>query len=71
MKRKYTTALQDAQFLALRTAAATKKWQPGDACLAYRGREVTSVARVEGDTVYLADGTHMHVSRMRFVTEAR
>lgn len=68
MKRRYTTREQDREFLRRAFADATRDWKVGDACLAYRGGEATTVARVEGDIVYLANGDQMHRTKMRSVT---
>ena len=63
MGRKRT--LEDAQFLSRRLADATRAWRPGDECRSYRGNETTTVLRVDGEIVYLANGDSMHVSKMR------
>lgn len=51
--------------LARAFAGATKTWRAGDRCQSFRGPGTTEVVRVEGESVYLADGTSGHISRMR------
>lgn len=64
MKRR-TTKREDAAFLARAFEGATRTWKVGDECQGYRGAETTTVVRIEGDIVHLADGTSIHRSRMR------
>ena len=59
MSRRHTTRAQDAQFLASLLLHASTAWKAGDACLSYRGDAETTVARVEGDIVYLSNGESM------------
>lgn len=65
MARRYTTRREDAAFVLRALAGARKTWQVGDACQPYRGTVETTVARVDGDIVHLANGESMHRSRMR------
>lgn len=65
MARRYTTRREDAAFMMNVLAGATKGWKVGDACRAYRGTDTTTVIRIEGDAVYLANGDSMHRSKMR------
>ncbi len=71
MARRYTTRDEDARYILSRIALAMRTWQVGEACASFtNGRPgidvpYTTVARIDGDTVYLADGTSGHRSKMR------
>jgi hypothetical protein len=65
MARRGQISISDAAFLRERFADATKDWQPGDACLSFKGNEPTCVAVVIGDIVHLEDGTSGHRTKMR------
>ena len=65
MARRYTTRLQDAEFVARRLSDATRDWKIGDACRSYDNSANTTVERVDGAIVVLANGDSMHVSKMR------
>ena len=56
---------RDRTYLAGRLANLRRDWKPGDRCLAARGRAVTTVERVEGEIVYLANGDSLHWSNVR------
>lgn len=58
---------RDAAVLAVLAARVRREWKPGDVVRAFgRGPEATtSVARVDGEVVYLADGTSAHWSNVR------
>lgn len=63
--KRHTTRAEDAAFLQRRVVDATHAWKVGDGCLPYRGREVTSVVRIDGDIIHLANGDALHRSHMR------
>ena len=65
MSRRYTTRAQDLAFLREVFEDSTRTWQIGDLCRPAQGRETTSVARIEGSIVHLANGQHLHITRMR------
>lgn len=65
-RAKGTTKAEDAAYMLGRLADARRAWKPGDACRSFhRGvLPTTTVLRVEGSIVYLADGSDGHVSNM-------
>lgn len=65
MARRYITREQDKAFITSLMKQACKDWKPGDPCRPYKGTQNTTVARVEGDIVYLANGESLHRSKMR------
>lgn len=69
-KRRYTTRAEDAAFLLDAFADLRRTWKVGDVCRPYRGTEPTTVIKLDGDAVYLANGESLHVSRMRSVKES-
>lgn len=64
-RRRHTTRTEDTAFLLQRYAEATRKWTVGERCLSYNMRVVTTVRRIDGDIIFLANGEHMHRSHMR------
>jgi hypothetical protein len=66
-KRRYTTRQEDAAFILRRLAESRRTWQVGDRCLTYNLQGETTVARIDGEIVHLANGDHMHVTKMRGV----
>lgn len=65
MSRRHTTKAEDRAYLAKRLGDLRTEWKPGDRCLALRGTEATTVAKVEGQIITLANGDSMHFSHMR------
>jgi len=64
-KRRYTTAAEDRAFIASALAGANKDWKIGDEAQTFKGVHTARVERIDGDIIYLSDGTSGHRSRMR------
>lgn len=67
MRRRYTTAREDAAFLFRRLAEGTREWKVGDECMSWNMQTVTRVKEIRGDIVHLENGDHMHRTKMRVV----
>jgi len=63
--RRYATRDETRAFLQRKFDDLNTQWLVGMPCLAYRGSEVTTIVKLEGDAAYLANGDSMHISRMR------
>lgn len=59
------TRTTTAKWLGERLEDLGRGWKPGDACASARGPIPTTLVRIEGESAILADGTSVHVTRMR------
>lgn len=65
-KRYYKDPQRDADYLAKRLAEAARSWAVGDKCLGFTGARVTTtIVKIDGDILYLANGQSGHRTRVR------
>lgn len=65
-KRKYTTKTQDREFLAKLMADMGRAWKVGDTVSAFGAYDATTtITKIEGTSVEMADGKSCHISRLR------
>ncbi len=65
MTKRHSTRREDAAFIIGRVADAARGWKVGDVVWSFKGERRTTVDRIEGDIIYLADGTSGHRTRMK------